>query len=105
MAAVWAEPARELSGRDVANLLPEYAYTTIATVLDRLSHKGELLRRRSGNRVLFTAARTSGSHTAQAMREALDGAGEDAAAALADFVMHLPEEQRALLQRALEREQ
>jgi Penicillinase repressor len=35
----WEEPGRELSGREVADLLPEYAYTTVATILDRLKQR------------------------------------------------------------------
>ena len=36
MEIMWESPARSLTGRDVANRLPRYAYTTVATVLDRI---------------------------------------------------------------------
>ena len=45
MDILWEQPTRELTVRDVAELLPESAYTTVATVLDRLVHK-DLVRRR-----------------------------------------------------------
>ena len=34
-----------MAGREVAGLLPENAYTTVATVLDRLVHKGLVQRK------------------------------------------------------------
>jgi predicted transcriptional regulator len=100
MEVLWRHPGDDMSGREVADELHEYAYTTIATVLDRLSRKGEVQRRHSGRRIRFSAARTGASHAAQAMREAL-GTSADLEASLADFVDSLPEQQRALLRRTL----
>ncbi len=48
MEILWAEPGRDRTGRDVADLLPDYAYTTVATMLDRLVHKGLVSRRMDG---------------------------------------------------------
>ena len=36
MDVLWQLPEREWSVRDVVHALPEYAYTTLATILDRL---------------------------------------------------------------------
>ncbi|HEV2360898.1 MAG TPA: BlaI/MecI/CopY family transcriptional regulator [Acidimicrobiales bacterium] len=101
MLLLWRRPGEEVTGREVANALPEYAYTTIATVLDRLSRKGELRRRRAGNRLVFTAIGTDSSHAARAMSDALDNA-PDAEDALADFVSGLPPSRRATLRRLLD---
>lgn len=102
MEVLWLSPEGELRGREVADRLPEYAYTTIATVLNRLSHKGEVRRRTQGRRVQFAAARTGASHSAQAMREALEAA-TDPEHALADFAASLSPDQGTVLLRALER--
>lgn len=102
MEVLWNAAEPELTGREVADQLPEYAYTTIATVLDRLSRKGEVRRRAEERRIHYAAIRTGASHSAQAMREALDTAW-DAEGALADFAASLPPDQRAALRRALER--
>src|ERR1700758_1523865 len=69
MEVVWEDSGREMSGRDVADTLPGYAYTTVATVLDRLSQKGLLRRRTTGRVVLYRATDTQGAHTAMAMHE------------------------------------
>jgi len=103
MAVLWSEPGREVGGREVADCLPEYAYTTIATVLDRLSHKGQVRRRRAGRRVLFTAVRTSTAHSAQAMSDVLSAAA-DVDGTLEDFAASLPAELRDVLRQALERQ-
>ena len=80
MDILWEEPDRELSGRDVADALPDYAYTTVATVLDRLVHKGLVHRRMDGRTIRFTTVGTRGAHTAVLMHEAL-AADHDADAA------------------------
>ena len=72
MDVVWADPNREWTGREVATALSDYAYTTVATMLDRLVRKG-LLRRRMQNHVIrFTVIGTESAHAAIIMREALE---------------------------------
>ncbi len=101
MDVFWDDPSAELSGRGVADQLPDYAYTTIATILDRLAKK-ELLTRRSGGKIiLYGASDTRAVHIALLMREALDST-RDPGAALACFVQRLPEAIQADLRRALE---
>jgi predicted transcriptional regulator len=86
----------EMTGRAVADLLPEYAYTTIATVLDRLVRKGLARRRTKGRTIRYTAIGSSAAHTAVLMHETLR-AGGDPEAALAWFVSVMsPQETRAL---------
>ncbi len=100
MDILWKEPDRELTGRDVANVLPDYAYTTVATILDRLVHKGLVRRRMDGRAIQFAAIGTRGAHTAVLMHDAL-AAGEDPDAALVRFAETLSRSEAAVLRRAL----
>jgi predicted transcriptional regulator len=101
MDILWAASDRELTGRDVADLIPENAYTTVATVLDRLVHKGLVHRRMEGRSIRFTAVGTSDAHTAVLMHEVLSASGR-ADSALAQFAETLSPSQAATLRRALE---
>lgn len=89
-----------LSGRDIA-------YTTVMTVLDRLSKKGMVLQHRDGRAYLYAAASSRGTMTAELMRETLedlsgDGTSEDRRGALVAFVGETTEEERAALREALD---
>ncbi len=100
MDTLWAEPERELTGRDVADALTDYAYTTVATVLDRLAHKGLVHRRREGRTIRFGAIGTRGAHTAVLMHEALAVDG-DPDAALVRFAETLSATEASVLRHAL----
>ena len=101
MDALWAKPDRELTGRDVAEALTGYAYTTVATVLDRLVHKGLVHRRMDGRTIRFAAIGTRGAHTAVLMHDALAADG-DTDAALVRFVETLSQPETKVLRKALE---
>src|SRR5271155_466922 len=58
MDVVWEEPDREWTGREVTDALFDYAYTTVATILDRLVHKGLLRRRMEGRIIRFSVVGT-----------------------------------------------
>ena len=100
MDVLWDQPGQELSGRDVAGFLPRYAYTTVATVLDRLTHKGLVQRRKDGRIIRFKALDTGSALAAQAIREALD-ATSDPTGALSRFVEEADPVELAALRRAL----
>lgn len=100
MDRLWAEPGRELTGRDVADALADYAYTTVATVLDRLTHKGLVQRRMDGRTIRFTAVGSRGAHTAVVMHEAL-AVDDDPSAALVQFAGTLSRAEAAVLRDAL----
>ncbi len=100
MEILWEEPDGELSVRDVADALPEYAYTTVATVLDRLVHKGLVRRRMDVRTIRFTTIGTQGTHTAVLMHEALAVSG-DSDAALERFAETLSPSEASVLRRAL----
>jgi predicted transcriptional regulator len=106
MDILWEEPGQALAGRDVASLLPENAYTTVATVLDRLVHKGLVHRKMEGRFIRFTAIGTPGAHTALLMHEALAIGGDDRESALVRFAETLsPAEAAVLAQTLRDREQ
>ena len=88
MDVLWEDPAATLTGRDVADRLPDYAYTTIATILERLARK-ELLTRDDHDRIIrYSASDTRAVHIALLMREALEST-RDPDAALSCFVQRL----------------
>ncbi len=102
MGVLWKDPGRELTGRDVANVLTEYAYTTVATVLDRLSRKGLVSRRMDGRTIRFTAIGTQGAHTAVLMHDSLKAA-DDPDTVLVHFAETLSKSEAETLRLALDR--
>jgi predicted transcriptional regulator len=100
MDILWVDPDRAMTGRDVARQLPENAYTTVATVLDRLVHKGLVRREMDGRHIRFTAIGSQGAHTAVLMHEAL-AAGGDRNSALVRFAQNLSPAEVAVLRRSL----
>jgi BlaI family transcriptional regulator, penicillinase repressor len=101
MDTLWAEPGRELTGRDVTDALADFAYTTVATVLERLVHKGLVHRRMDGRTIRFTAIGTRGAHTAVLMRETLS-VDVDPDTALIRFAQTLSRSEAAVLRKALD---
>src|ERR1700722_3924961 len=101
MDILWDQHDGELTGRDVADVFPEHAYTTVATVLDRLVHKGLVRRRMDGRLIRFAAVGSPGAHTAVLMHEAL-AAGHDPDSALMRFAETLSPEEIAILRRSLD---
>jgi predicted transcriptional regulator len=102
MEILWEAGDSEFTGRQVADELPEYAYTTVATVLDRLTHKGMVTRRMDGRTIHFAAIGSKGAHTAVLMHHAL-ARDSDPDAALVRFVENLSDDEAAVLRRALNR--
>ena len=98
---LWTAPAETITVRDVADVLPEYAYTTLATVLDRLVVKGVLQSELDGRTKRYTPTGSRGSHTAVLMRVALS-ADEDPALALQRFAENLTESEATILRKALD---
>ena len=100
MACVWSSSPEEVTVRDVANELPEYAYTTIATILDRLVDKELLRRRLAKNTKYYRAIGSSSAHTAVLMHAAL-ASDVDQRSAIRRFVSSLDSAQLAHLRDAL----
>ncbi|MFC7485228.1 BlaI/MecI/CopY family transcriptional regulator [Knoellia sp. CPCC 206453] len=91
MEQLWESAARRPEGasvRDVLEALPgdrNLAYTTVMTVLDRLSKKGLVTRERDGRAWRYTPAGTRASLTAETMRASL-GDANDRRATLLHFL-------------------
>jgi predicted transcriptional regulator len=102
MTFVWDHEGSEVTGRLVADGLPGYAYTTLATVLDRLSKKGYLRKRTERGIVRFSAADSEGEHAAAAMRDILEKTN-DSSAALVKFAQAVSRSEATLLQKELRR--
>lgn len=101
MDVLWEATDAELTGREVANGFREHAYTTVATVLDRLVHKGLVRRRMDGRSIRFAVVGTRAAHTAVLMHEDLV-AGNEPDAALVIFSQTLSPGEATILRRALD---
>ena len=86
---------RDQLGRDLA-------YTTVMTVLARLSDKGLVTRERVGRAYAYRAVRDEAEVTARQMQRLLD-AGDDRAAVLSRFVGVLSDDDEQLLIELLHR--
>ncbi len=102
MEVLWSRMGDELTTREVRSELPAYAYTTIATVLDRLARKGEVVRRPVGQVLVFTATGSGALHAARALRAALDSS-DDPSAALRCLAEALTPEEVTAMRDALDR--
>ncbi len=102
MDVLWAAPAGS-TARDVVDALPErdLAATTVLTVLSRLERKGLVARDRDGRAHRYRPVGSREDHVAALMREALDSAG-DRAAALARFADQVDVADAAALADALD---
>lgn len=100
MDVVWSAGDGEVTARDVADTLDAYAYTTVATVLNRLSRKGAVRRRMDGRTTRFAAVGTPADRAAAAMADALDTSG-DRSGALATFAARMSADDRKALLAAL----
>jgi predicted transcriptional regulator len=96
MDILWEEPDLELTGRDVADVLSSNAYTTVATVLQRLVAKGLVRRRMDGGSIRFAPIGTQSTYTAVLMREAL-AADKDPQSALIRFAQTLSPSEASVL--------
>jgi predicted transcriptional regulator len=101
MEILWSQAGSEVTGRAVADALDGYAYTTVATVLDRLVHKGLVHRRLDSRTIRFSAIGTEATHTAVLMRDAL-AVSSDRASSLVQFAEYLSPSEAAILRRSLD---
>ena len=80
----------------------EIAYTTVMSTMDNLHTKGWLARERDGKAYRYWPALTREQHSAQLMREALDGGGRSDLV-LTHFLEQISPEESARLREALQR--
>jgi predicted transcriptional regulator len=88
------EPITPAQVRD--QLGADLAYTTVMTVLARLSQKGLVTRERVGRAYAYTAVQDEAEVTARQMQRLLE-AGDDRAAVLSRFVGVLSDDDERLL--------
>ncbi|MBU8822766.1 BlaI/MecI/CopY family transcriptional regulator [Mycolicibacterium goodii] len=78
MDRIWNHDPESVTVRDVFDELAEerqIAYTTVMSTMDNLHTKGWLERERDGRAYRYWPTLTREQHSAQLMREALDGGG------------------------------
>jgi predicted transcriptional regulator len=80
----------------------EIAYTTVMSTMDNLHTKGWLARERDGKAYQYWPTLTREQHSAQLMRDALDGGGRSDLV-LTHFLEQISPEESARLREALQR--
>lgn len=105
MNELWSAPGPMLV-RDVHTALArdrDLAYTTVMTVLERLARKRMVERDLDGRAYRYRPAQTKDALVAEAMSDALDGAGTQRTQALARFVDGMTKTDAQALRDALDR--
>src|SRR5580704_7810988 len=100
MEVLWESFSTPLTGREVADQLPDRAYTTVLTVLERLRRKHLVERSTAGRAHYFSAIASRESYMAELMVEALGGAA-DRDAVLIRFAETVSAEEAVVLRNAL----
>jgi predicted transcriptional regulator len=101
MDVLWDTPDPPLTGRDVTDQLPDRAYTTVLTILDRLRRKGMVQRTTVGRAHRFAAADTREAYMAELMIEAMGDTG-DRGAVLVRFAESVSSDEARVLRGALD---
>jgi predicted transcriptional regulator len=91
-----------LTVRELANVFPKYAYTTVLTVCDRLLAKGMVIRELEGRANRFYPTASLEQYVTSLMEAALGTSG-DRSAVLMHFVDSMDAQDIDLLRRALRR--
>jgi predicted transcriptional regulator len=98
MDVLWESEGAELTGRQIADRLPDRAYTTVLTIVDRLRRKSLVSRTTDGRIHRFSASGTRAAYRAELMIDALGEAGERKAVLVQFAGAVSPEEARVLSQ-------
>jgi predicted transcriptional regulator len=101
MDVLWDTSEAPLTGREVADQLPDRAYTTVLTILDRLRRKGLVTRTTVGRAHRFAASDTRESYMAELMIDAMGDSG-DRGAVLVRFAESVSSDEALVLRRALD---
>jgi predicted transcriptional regulator len=100
MDVLWGAMGVAMTGRQVADELPDRAYTTVLTILERLRRKNLVERTTQGKVHRFAATASRESYMAELMVEAL-GSVQDRQAVLVRFAEVVSPEEAVVLRRAL----
>ena len=100
MDVLWGSMGTPLTGRQVADQLPDRAYTTVLTILERLRRKN-LVERTTDEKVhRFAATASRETYMAELMVEAF-GSAQDRQAVLVRFAEVVSPEEAVVLRQAL----
>lgn len=103
MDVLWDDVGIDRTVRDVASHFPDHAYTTILTVLTRLTRKGFLQESTSGRAHAYRARATREAYLSSLMNEVLASA-RDRRAVLASFAQAISNRDVKILRSVLEDE-
>jgi predicted transcriptional regulator len=101
MDVLWDSEAKALTGREVADQLPDRAYTTVLTILERLRRKNLVERTTNGRTHRFAAADTREAYRAELMIDALGEPTTNRSAVLVRFAESVSPEEAEVLRQAL----
>jgi predicted transcriptional regulator len=101
MDVLWDTAEAPVTGREVADQLPDRAYTTVLTILDRLRRKGLVRRTTVGRAHRFAASDTRESYMAELMIDAMGDSG-DRGAVLVRFAESVSSDEAQVLRHALD---
>jgi predicted transcriptional regulator len=102
MDVLWDSETQALTGREVADQLPDRAYTTVLTILERLRRKGLVERTTDGRTHRFAAADTRETYRAELMIDALGEPTANRSAVLVRFAESVSPGEAEVLRRALD---
>jgi predicted transcriptional regulator len=101
MDVLWDSEITPLTGREVADQLPDRAYTTVLTILERLRRKNLVERSTDGRTHRFAAADTREAYRAELMIDALGEPTANRSAVLVRFAESVSPAEADVLRRAL----
>jgi predicted transcriptional regulator len=102
MEVIWTTPSSAMTVREVGEHFPDHAYTTILTVLSRLSAKGFLQEAKEGRLSTFRATASREDYITGLILDALSNT-EDRHAALAHFAESLTPGDRSFFRKMINR--
>jgi predicted transcriptional regulator len=101
MDVLWDSETKPLTGREVADQLPDRAYTTVLTILERLRRKSLVERTADGRMHRFAAADTREAYRAELMMDALGEPTANRSAVLVRFAESVSPDEAEVLRQAL----
>jgi predicted transcriptional regulator len=102
MDVLWDSESQGQTGREVADQLPDRAYTTVLTILERLRRKTLVQRTTDGRTHRFAAADTREAYRAELMIDALGEPTTNRSAVLVRFAESVSPSEAEVLRRALD---
>jgi predicted transcriptional regulator len=98
----WDEPNAPKTVKELSDVFPRHAYTTIMTVMTRLAEKGFLRQERAGRAYIYRCTESREDYVSGLIFEALNST-MDREAALAHFVGSMPAKDRTYISNLVSR--